>query len=97
MRTMGAHNQLEVSMASATTRNVDGGPRRATNVTLPVDLVAEAKHLDINVPQTCEAGLRASIAEIRRARWLAANQEAIQAYNDRIAADGPLLAAYRRF
>lgn len=84
-------------MASAATRTVDGGPRRATNVTLPADLVAEAKQLGVNVSQACEAGLRASVAEIRRARWLAENREAIQAYNDRIAKDGPLLAAYRRF
>ena len=73
------------------------GPRRATNVTLPADLVAEAKRLNINVSQACEAGLLTSVAEIRRVRWLEENREAIQAYNDRIETSGPTLAAYRRF
>ena len=73
------------------------GPRRATNVTLPADLVAEAKRLNINVSQACEAGPLTSVAEIRRARWLEENREAIQAYNDRIETSGPTLAAYRRF
>ena len=72
-------------------------PRRPTNVTLPSDLVAEAKRLDINISKVCEAGLLAAAATIRRARWLEENQHAIQAYNDRIEANGPTLSAYRRF
>lgn len=71
--------------------------RRPTNVTLPTDLVAEARHLRINVAQACEAGLRTSVAEAGRARWLADNQAAIEAYNERVEKDGLTLAAYRQF
>jgi len=71
--------------------------RRATNVTLPVDLVAEAKALNVNVSQACESGLAQSVAEARRARWLDENKEAIDAYNERIERDGLILAQYRRF
>ena len=72
-------------------------PRRPTNVTLPSDLVAEAKRLDINISKVCEAGLLAAVATIRRARWQEENRDAMQAYNDRIESSGPTLAAYRRF
>jgi antitoxin CcdA len=71
--------------------------RRATNVTLPVELVAEAKALQVNVSQACESGLAHSVAEARRARWLDENKQAIDAYNERIAREGLLLEQYRRF
>jgi antitoxin CcdA len=71
--------------------------RRATNVTLPVELVAEAKALQVNLSQACESGLAHSVAEARRARWLDENKQAIDAYNERIAREGLLLEQYRRF
>jgi len=71
--------------------------RRATNVTLPVELVAQAKALQVNVSQACENGLSRSVAEARRARWLDENKEAIEAYNERIERDGTILNRYRRF
>ncbi|MGV6872776.1 type II toxin-antitoxin system CcdA family antitoxin [Pseudochelatococcus sp. B33] len=69
--------------------------RRATNVTLPVDLVAEAKALQVNVSQACESGLAHSVAQARRARWLEENRAAIDAYNERVEREGLLLDEYR--
>jgi antitoxin CcdA len=71
--------------------------RRATNVTLPVELVAEAKALQVNVSQACESGLAHSVAEARRARWLDENKQAIEAYNERVEREGLILEQYRRF
>jgi antitoxin CcdA len=71
--------------------------RRPTNVTLPVELVAEAKALNINVSQACESGLAHSVAEARRARWLEDNKEAIEAYNDMVERDGLPLDEFRQF
>lgn len=71
--------------------------RRATNVTLPVELVAEAKALQVSVSQACESGLARSVAEARRARWLSENGNAIDAYNERVERDGLILERYRRF
>jgi antitoxin CcdA len=71
--------------------------RRPTNVTLPVELVAEAKALNINVSQACESGLAHSVAEARRARWLAENREAIKAYNVMVERDGLPLDEFRQF
>jgi post-segregation antitoxin (ccd killing protein) len=40
---------------------------------------------------------KASLAEARRAQWLADNREAIAAYNERVETQGLALAQYRRF
>ncbi|WP_201861937.1 type II toxin-antitoxin system CcdA family antitoxin [Microvirga soli] len=71
--------------------------RRPTNVTLLVELVAEAKALNINVSQACERGLAHSVVEARRARWLEDNKDAIEAYNDMIERDGLPLDEFRQF
>ncbi|QRM29769.1 type II toxin-antitoxin system CcdA family antitoxin [Microvirga sp. VF16] len=71
--------------------------RRPTNVTLPVELVAEAKALNINVSQACESGLVHSVAEARKARWLEDNKAAIEAYNDMVEGDGLPLDEFRQF
>jgi len=84
-------------MSQAVLQNAETAARRPTNVTLPADLIAEARQLRINVSQACEAGLRASVAETRRAQWLAENQAAIEAYNERVEKEGLTLAAYRQF
>jgi antitoxin CcdA len=71
--------------------------RRPTNVTLPVELVAEAKALNINVSQACESGLARSVAEARRARWIEDNKDAIEAYNSMLEREGLPLDEFRQF
>jgi antitoxin CcdA len=71
--------------------------RRATNVTLPVSLVAQAKELGINVSQACEAGLLAEVALQRRKRWLEENRAAMDQYNEYAEKNGVPLAEYRMF
>ncbi|MGV4878769.1 type II toxin-antitoxin system CcdA family antitoxin, partial [Acetobacter indonesiensis] len=39
--------------------------RRPTNVTLPAQLLEEAKSLDLNISQACEQGLKSAIALVR--------------------------------
>jgi len=72
-------------------------PRRATNVTLPEELLRAARDLGINLSQACERGLAAEVATARRHRWLAENRAAMQAWNDHVAAHGLPLADYRQF
>jgi antitoxin CcdA len=71
--------------------------RRPTNVTLPVELVAEAKALQINVSQACERGLARAVMDARRLRWLEENKGAIEAHNAMIERDGPILDEFRQF
>ena len=71
--------------------------RQATNVTLPPDLLAEARKLSLNVFQACELGLKAEIARARRAQWLEENREAIASSNDYVERHGIPLAEFRQF
>ena len=82
-------------MSHATT--VAARVRRPTNVTLPVELVAEAKALQINVSQAGESGLARAVMEARRLRWLEENKGAIEAHNTMIERDGPILDEFRQF
>jgi antitoxin CcdA len=53
--------------------------------------------LGINPCQACERGLTAAVADAHRQRWLEANQGAMEAWNDHVAAHGLPLAAFRQF
>ena len=72
-------------------------PRQATNVTLPVDLLAEARSLSLNVSQACELGLKAEVARTRRAQWLEENRDAIASSNEWVERHGISLAEFRQF
>jgi antitoxin CcdA len=71
--------------------------RRATNVTFPALLLAEARSLEVNLSQAAERGLREAVAEARRQRWLAENAAAIAEWNAHVDAHDLPLAAFRGF
>ena len=71
-------------------------PWRATDVTLPETLLWDARAIGINLPQACKRGLAAEIADVRRQRWLAANQGAMDSWNEHVAEHGVPLAAFRQ-
>jgi antitoxin CcdA len=72
-------------------------PKRATNVTLPEPLLAEARTLGISVSQAAEAGLAQAIAAKRAEHWVRENQQAIQSSNAYVEKHGLPLAKYRMF
>lgn len=69
--------------------------KRATNVSLSQDLVAEAKALGINVSQACQNGLAAEVKKAREAAWKQENREAIESYNAYVREHGMPMAQYR--
>ena len=71
--------------------------RRATNVTLPTELVEQARELGISVSRACEAGLAAEVKKAREAKWIEENWEAIQSSNHWVEENGLPLAKYRMF
>lgn len=56
-------------------------PKRATNVTVNADLLAQARQCGLNLSQTLEDALKCRLAEERRRNWLEDNREAIEDYN----------------
>ncbi len=71
--------------------------RRATNVTLPTDLVRNARAMGLNISEACEHGLAAAVAAARRQQWLAENQRAMTDWNIYVEANGLPLERYRQF
>ncbi len=70
-------------------------PKRATNVSLAIDLVADAKRFGINVSEACQSGLAAEVKKAREAAWKEENREAIESYNTYVREHGLPLARYR--
>jgi antitoxin CcdA len=71
--------------------------KRATNLTLSVDVLAAAKEFGINLSQECDAYLRDLVGKERERRWLKEHADFIAAYNETIEAEGLPLEQYRSF
>ena len=71
--------------------------RKATNVSLNAEAIAEARELGINISQACEQGLVAEISKARAERWKRENAEAIEDWNHWVDKNGLPLAKYRMF
>jgi antitoxin CcdA len=71
--------------------------KKATNVTLPETLLAEAKALGISVSKAAEDGVARAVAEKRAELWAQENHQAIQSSNDHVERHGLPLAKYRMF
>jgi antitoxin CcdA len=76
---------------------VAAAPRKATNVTLPVDVYERAKELGINFSRACEQALREAIEAEEGRRWAQENAEFIKNTNDWVEKNGLPLAEYRIF
>ncbi len=72
-------------------------PRRPTNISLPSDMVDEAKRLGINVSQACETGLREQVRKALGEEWKRENRQAIESWNKWIAENDIPYDEYRQF
>ncbi len=70
-------------------------PRRPTNISLPSDMVDEAKRLSINVSQACETGLQEQVRKALGEEWKRENRQAIESWNKWIAENGMPYDEYR--
>jgi len=66
-------------------------------VSLPTDLLDEARALGVAFSAACESGLARAVATAKAARWLAENADALNSSNDYVERNGLPLARYRRF
>jgi antitoxin CcdA len=72
-------------------------PKRATNLTLDAQAIADAKELGINISNACEKGLVAEISKARGDKWLRENMHALESSNAWVEKHGLPLAKYRVF
>ena len=71
--------------------------KKATNITLPMDVYQAAKRLGINISQVCEQRLREEIQLRTRQQWNEEHAEFLVAYNRRVEEEGLALEEWRSF
>ncbi|MDQ6989167.1 MAG: type II toxin-antitoxin system CcdA family antitoxin [Mariprofundaceae bacterium] len=72
-------------------------PKKAANLSINSDLLAQAKKLKINLSATLEKTLVAELSKKKEQAWLAENKEAIAEFNQRIEKQGLFSDALRTF
>ncbi|WP_426340351.1 type II toxin-antitoxin system CcdA family antitoxin [Pseudoduganella sp. S-14] len=71
--------------------------KKATNITLSMDVYHAAKSLGINISQVCEQRLREEILARREQQWNEEHASFLDAYNKRVAEEGVTLQEWRAF
>ncbi|SJZ71675.1 antitoxin CcdA [Trichlorobacter thiogenes] len=72
-------------------------PKKPTNVSINRDLLQQAKEHQINLSQALELRLAELLREQKQQQWLRENQDAVEAYNQRIAQNGLFSDGLRKF
>ena len=81
-------------MQSAANEN---SQKKATNLSINKELLAEARNLKINLSATLEQALVEKVREEKQKKWLEENREAIQACNKLAEESGLFSDKYRVF
>ena len=71
--------------------------KKATNITLAMDVYLEAKDFGINISQVCEQSLREQIQARKEQQWNAQHAEFLSSYNSVVEAEGVALQEWRAF
>jgi antitoxin CcdA len=72
-------------------------PKRAVNLSIDAELLAEARGLGLSLSGLLEERLSDAVREARRKAWLTEKTEAIEDYNSRIDTRGSYADSVRRF
>jgi antitoxin CcdA len=71
--------------------------KKATSITLSMDVYQAAKRLGINISQVCEERLREEIQARMEQQWNIDHADFLAAYNQRVEEDGVGLEEWRAF
>jgi antitoxin CcdA len=71
--------------------------RKAANLSIDANVLADAKALDINVSRAAETGIAEAVRKEKGRRWLEENREALESSNAWVEKHGLPLAKYRQF
>ncbi|MBU3591234.1 type II toxin-antitoxin system CcdA family antitoxin [Polynucleobacter sp. 78F-HAINBA] len=79
------------------TRTQDKVLKKATNLTLNTEVLAEAKKLGINISKACDAFLESLVRQEKERLWKLENADFIASYNKTIEDEGLPLDSWRTF
>lgn len=71
--------------------------KKATNISLSIEVYEQARRLGINISQVCEQRLREEIQVRMEQEWNEQNAEFIKAYNNMVDSEGVALQEWRAF
>lgn len=71
--------------------------KRATNLSLSIDVLEAAKQLEINISQVCDSYLREIVRHELERKWHEDHTEFVAAYNAIIEAEGLPLDEWKSF
>jgi antitoxin CcdA len=71
--------------------------KKATNITLSMDVYQAAKSLGINISQVCEQRLREEIQLRKEQQWNEEHAEFLATYNRQVEEEGLALEEWRSF
>jgi antitoxin CcdA len=72
-------------------------PKRAVNLSINAELLAEARQLGLNLSELLEDRLVEAVRQARREEWVVQNRIAIEDYNARVDERGSYGDTVRRF
>ncbi len=84
-------------MSSSHLSTAPSRTRKATNISLAPELIAEARELGVNLSHAAEVGIADAVARRRQERWLKENFEALESSNAFVEEHGLPLERYRVF
>jgi antitoxin CcdA len=79
------------------TYNKEKGLKKATNLTLNTEVLAEAKKLGINISKACDAFLESLVRQEKERLWKLENAKFISEYNQITDEEGLPLDKWRTF
>ena len=71
--------------------------KKATNISLAMDVYLDAKKFGLNISQICEQRLRDEVQARKELQWNEQHASFIAAYNDVVEAEGVALQEWRAF
>jgi len=71
--------------------------KKATNISLAMDVYLDAKNFGINISQLCEQALREEIQRRKKQQWNEQHASFLAAYNGLVETEGVALQEWRAF
>jgi antitoxin CcdA len=71
--------------------------KKATNISLAMDVYLDAKNFGINISQLCEQKLREEIQKRKEQQWNEQHADFLAAYNTLVETEGVALQEWRAF
>jgi len=86
-----------MSPARLTSHAAKAPSKKATNISLAMDVYLDAKKFGLNISQICEQRLREEIQARKEQQWNEQHADFIAAYNNQVETEGVALQEWRAF